>query len=99
MYHLPDNIDAIINISIRVQAGKTVALVGPSGAGKSTILNLIARFYDVNTTSGTITIDGIDIRSATLSSLFANIALVSQEITLFDDTVAANIAYGKAGAG
>ena len=94
-----DNIDAITNISIRVHAGKTVALVGPSGAGKSTILNLIARFYDVNTTSGTITIDGIDIRSATLSSLFANIALVSQEITLFDDTVAANIAYGKAGAG
>ena len=57
-----DSVDAISDISIRVHAGKTVALVGPSGAGKSTILNLIARFYDVNTASGTITIDGTDIR-------------------------------------
>ncbi len=93
-----DDINAITNVSISAHAGKTVALVGPSGAGKSTILNLIARFYDIDTNSGTITIDGIDIRDASLESLFANIALVSQEITLFDDTISANIAYGKAGA-
>jgi len=78
---------------LSVPAGKLVALVGPSGAGKSTILNLIPRFYDVN--SGVIKIDGIDVKDATLDSLRRNIALVSQEITLFDDTVRANIAYGR----
>ena len=84
----------VINgISLSVPAGKLVALVGPSGAGKSTILNLIPRFYDVD--SGIIKIDGIDVRDATLDSLRVNIALVSQEITLFDDTVRANIAYGR----
>ncbi len=90
-----DDINAITDASIRVQAGKTIALVGPSGAGKSTILNLIARFYDIDPSSGEITIDGVDIRDATLDSLFKNIALVSQDITLFDDTISANIAYGK----
>ena len=74
-------------------AGKLVALVGPSGAGKSTILNLIPRFYEVD--SGIIKIDGIDVQDATLDSLRRNIALVSQEIILFDDTVRANIAYGR----
>ena len=83
-------------VTIDVPAGKTVALVGPSGAGKSTILNLIPRFYDID--SGIITIDGIDIRDVKMESVQANIALVSQEITLFDDTVAANIAYGRGGA-
>ena len=84
----------VINgVSLSVPAGKLVALVGPSGAGKSTILNLIPRFYDVD--SGIIKIDGIDVRDATLDSLRGNIALVSQEITLFDDTVRANIAYGR----
>ena len=87
---------ALNNISIRLPAGQKAALVGPSGAGKSTILNLIPRFYDAN--SGTVRIDGIDVRSIKTSSLFQNIALVSQEITLFDDTVAANIGYGRAGA-
>jgi len=80
-----------------VPAGKTVALVGPSGAGKSTILNLIPRFYDV--AAGRITIDGQDVRAVTLASLRGAIALVSQEITLFDDTVRANIGYGRFGAG
>ena len=84
----------VINgVSLSVPAGKLVALVGPSGAGKSTILNLIPRFYEVD--SGIIKIDGIDVRDATLDSLRGNIALVSQEITLFDDTVRANIAYGR----
>jgi ATP-binding cassette, subfamily B, bacterial MsbA len=91
-----DEIQALDNISLHVPAGKTVALVGPSGAGKSTILNMIPRFYDVN--DGVISVDGNDVRDVTLESLFANVALVSQEITLFDDTVAANIAYGKGGA-
>ena len=79
-----------------IPSGKTVALVGPSGAGKSTILNLIPRFYDVD--EGSITIDGTDVRDVTLESLYANISLVSQEVMLFDDTVRANIAYGRPGA-
>ena len=87
---------AIKNISLHLHAGQKAALVGPSGAGKSTILNLIPRFYDVET--GVIRIDGNDIRDIKTSALFQNIALVSQEITLFDDTVSANIGYGRAGA-
>ena len=87
---------ALNGITMEVPAGMTVALVGPSGAGKSTILNLIPRFYDV--AAGRVLIDGADVRDVTLASLYANIALVSQEITLFDDTVRANIAYGRAGA-
>ena len=84
----------VINgVSLSVPAGKLVALVGPSGAGKSTILNLIPRFYEVD--SGVIKIDGIDVQDVTLDSLRRNIALVSQEIILFDDTVRANIAYGR----
>ena len=91
-----DGPPALNNVSMSVPAGKTVALVGPSGAGKSTILNLIPRFYDID--EGAISIDGMDVRDATLESLYANIALVSQEVTLFDDTVRANIAYGRPGA-
>jgi subfamily B ATP-binding cassette protein MsbA len=74
-------------------AGHTIALVGPSGAGKSTIINLIPRFYEPG--SGTIRIDGTDVRAVTLASLRQSIALVSQEASLFNDTVRANIAYGK----
>jgi len=81
------------NIEIEVPAGRTAALVGPSGAGKSTIMNLIPRFYDVD--GGRITIDGQDLRGVTLTSLRAQIGLVSQEILLFDDTIRANIAYGR----
>jgi len=87
---------ALHDVSLEVPAGKRVALVGPSGAGKSTILNLIPRFYDID--DGSVRIDGHDVRGLTMASLHANIALVSQEITLFDDTVRANIAYGRAGA-
>ena len=89
--------DTVLNgIDLDIPAGRKVALVGPSGAGKSTVLNLIPRFYDV--TGGRLTIDGQDIRGATLASLRGAIGLVSQEVSLFDDTVRANIAYGKPGA-
>mgnify|MGYP003692587003 CR=1 FL=1 len=87
---------ALSDVSLNVPAGQTVALVGPSGAGKSTILNLIPRFYDID--QGHVKIDGTDVRDTTLASLHQHIALVSQEITLFDDTIRANIAYGRAGA-
>ncbi len=79
-------------VSFTVRAGQMVALVGLSGAGKTTLVNLIPRFYDV--TAGKILIDGVDIRSVTLRSLRDQIALVTQETVLFDDTIAANIAYG-----
>jgi ATP-binding cassette, subfamily B, bacterial MsbA len=87
---------AINGLSLTIPAGHTVALVGPSGAGKSTILNLIPRFYDIE--RGSITIDGQDIRLVTIASLREAIALVAQEVSLFDDTVRANIAYGRFGA-
>lgn len=82
--------------SFRVRAGQLVAMVGLSGAGKTTLSNLIPRFYDV--TEGSVAIDGVDIRDVTLASLRAQVALVTQETVLFDDTIAANIAYGVPGA-
>lgn len=84
---------ALNGIDLDIPAGKTVALVGPSGAGKSTVLNLIPRFYDAN--SGSVTVDEHDVRDVTLESLRRGIGLVSQEISLFDDTIRANIAYGR----
>ncbi|WP_293677283.1 ABC transporter ATP-binding protein [uncultured Phenylobacterium sp.] len=81
------------NVSFQVRRGETVALVGPSGGGKTTILNLIPRFYDV--TDGRVTIDGHDVRDVTLASLREQIALVTQEPFLFDDTIRANIAYAR----
>jgi subfamily B ATP-binding cassette protein MsbA len=87
---------ALREVTIDVPAGKTVALVGPSGAGKSTVLNLIPRFYDVD--AGRVLVDGQDVREVTLASLRGAIGLVSQETNLFDDTIRANIAYGRAGA-
>ena len=83
---------ALNGISLTVPAGKTAALVGPSGAGKSTVLNLIPRFYDVS--EGAVRIDGADVREVTLASLRAALALVSQEVSLFNDSVRNNIAYG-----
>lgn len=80
-------------ISMKIPAGKTAALVGPSGAGKSTLLNLIPRFYDIS--KGDLEIDGMSIKEYMLYSLRGSIALVSQEILLFDDTIRANIAYGR----
>jgi subfamily B ATP-binding cassette protein MsbA len=87
---------ALDGVSFTVPAGSTVALVGPSGAGKSTVLNLIPRFYDVD--GGSIAIDGQDAAAVTIASLRGAIGLVSQEVSLFDDTVRANIAYGRFGA-
>jgi len=81
------------DISLDIEAGQKVALVGASGGGKSTILNLIPRFYDVD--SGEITLDGQDLRHVTSASLREKIALVSQDIFLFDDTIKANISYGN----
>jgi|TARA_R110000772_G_scaffold11282_5_gene35479 subfamily B ATP-binding cassette protein MsbA len=90
-YH-PDEV-VLKDISLRLGAGKRIALVGPSGGGKSTILNLIPRFYDVN--GGDILVDGQSIRDVTIASLRQKIALVSQDVFLFDDTIRANIAYGR----
>ncbi len=88
-----EGLAALKGVTFTAPAGKTTALVGPSGAGKTTILNLIPRFYDV--TSGVITIDGQNIADVTLPSLRAAVALVSQDVVLFDDTVRANIRYGR----
>lgn len=87
---------ALNNISIHIPAGKVTALVGRSGSGKTTIMNLIPRFFDSKT--GEIIIEGHNIKEFSLASLRQNIALVSQDITIFDDTVWANIGYGKEGA-
>ncbi len=84
---------ALQDISLSIPAGQNVALVGASGSGKTTLANLVPRFY--TPTGGRITLDGHDIGDLTLSSLRANIALVSQEVVLFNDTVAANIGYGQ----
>jgi len=80
------------NMSFTVDAGKTIALVGPSGVGKTTICSLIPRFYDV--TEGRVMIDGIDVRDFTLDSLRDNIAVVQQEVYLFNSSVRDNICYG-----
>ncbi len=86
---------ALKKVSMTISAGKTVALVGRSGSGKSTIANLLTRFYDVN--EGGIILDGHDLREYTLASLRNQIALVSQNVHLFNDTVANNIAYASEG--
>lgn len=84
---------ALKDFSLDVAPGATVALVGPSGAGKTTVLNLIPRLFD--TDKGRVLIDGQDVKRVTLASLRAKIALVSQDVTLFNDTVRANIAFGR----
>jgi subfamily B ATP-binding cassette protein MsbA len=88
--------DALHDINLHVEPGQTVALVGTSGGGKTTLASLLPRFH--TPTRGCIRIDGIDIQDLTLASLRAQIAIVSQETLLFNDTVAANIAYGSTAA-
>lgn len=87
--------DALYQIDFLVEPGQTIALVGASGSGKTTLANLLPRFH--RPTSGAVLIDGMDIETLTLASLRANLSLVSQDVVLFDDTVAANIAYGQLG--
>jgi subfamily B ATP-binding cassette protein MsbA len=84
---------ALTEVTFEAHRGEIIALVGPSGGGKTTILNLIPRFYD--TSDGRVLIDGHDVREVTLTSLRDQIALVTQEPFLFDDTIAANIAYAR----
>ncbi|HXY05556.1 MAG TPA: lipid A export permease/ATP-binding protein MsbA [Burkholderiaceae bacterium] len=86
---------ALEDINLDVRPGETIALVGPSGAGKTTLINLIPRF--LRPTSGEIRLDGIPLGDLTLASLRRQIALVSQDVVLFDDTISANIAYGGCG--
>ncbi|MDD2914441.1 MAG: lipid A export permease/ATP-binding protein MsbA [Gallionella sp.] len=88
-----DGRQALQDITLQVRAGENVALVGASGSGKTTLANLVPRFY--TPTGGAILLDGHNLADLTLASLRANIALVSQEVVLFNDTVAANIAYGQ----
>ena len=80
------------DVTMEIPAGSVVALVGPSGAGKTTLADLVGRFYDV--TSGRVTLDGVDVRDWTVSSLRGAMGIVPQETVLFHDTIAANIAYG-----
>lgn len=84
---------ALKDVTFHVAAGQTIALVGPSGAGKSTVMNMLLRFYDPDT--GSVMIDGQDVRGVTIASLRDSIALVSQDVTLFNDTAAANIRFGR----
>jgi len=88
-----DTLETLKGVTFTAAAGRTTVLVGPSGAGKTTLLNLIPRFYDV--TAGAITIDGTNIADVTLPTLRDAIALVSQDVVLFDDTIRANIRYGR----
>jgi subfamily B ATP-binding cassette protein MsbA len=91
--YAPDARPALRNINLDIRAGENIALVGASGSGKSTLANLVPRFY--TPTAGAILLDGHNIADLSLASLRANISLVSQEVVLFNDTVAANIAYGQ----
>ncbi|MDO9012891.1 MAG: lipid A export permease/ATP-binding protein MsbA [Gallionella sp.] len=91
--YAPDARPVLKNISLDIRAGENVAFVGASGSGKTTLVNLVPRFYTA--TGGEIRLDGYDLTELTLASLRANIALVSQEVVLFNDTISANIAYGQ----
>ncbi|MGK2852276.1 MAG: ABC transporter ATP-binding protein [Candidatus Limnocylindrales bacterium] len=90
--YLPDR-PVVRDLTLTIPAGETLALVGPSGSGKTTLVGLIPRLWDV--TSGTIRVDGVDIRGVTVESLRGQIGLVAQEATLFGGTVAENIRYGR----
>lgn len=87
---------ALNELNLEIKSGKVVALVGPSGGGKSTIMSMILRFYDPK--SGKITLDGHDLKDLTINSVRESMAVVNQEVMLFDDTIIENIRYGKEGA-
>ena len=87
-----DNVPSLDHITLRIAAGETVALVGPSGAGKTTLVNLLPRFLDPS--AGTITLDGVALPDWNLHTLREQFALVSQDVVLFNDTVAANVCFG-----
>ena len=93
VYEDSEGVHTLHDVSFEVKAGQVAAIVGLSGAGKTTLVNLIPRFYDV--TEGSIRIDNVDVRDVTLRSLRDQIALVTQETVLFDDTVANNISFGR----
>jgi ATP-binding cassette, subfamily B, bacterial MsbA len=95
-FNWPSGAPALVDVSFVAKPGQTLALVGPSGAGKSTILNLVPRLFDAH--SGQVLIDGLDTRKAILTSLRARIALVSQDATMFDASIADNVAMGLPGA-
>src|SRR5206468_6336680 len=88
----PDAPAALDGVNLDIAPGESVALVGPSGGGKTTLVNLIPRFYAP--TAGRVRLDGLDVAAIKLQDLRRQIALVSQEIVLFNDTITANIAYG-----
>ena len=92
----PDQPNVLEEVDLHIPAGETLAVVGPSGGGKTTLCQLIPRFYDVN--SGSISLDGQDVRSLTLRSIRQNIGIVQQDVFLFAGTIYDNIAYGKPGA-
>jgi ATP-binding cassette, subfamily B, bacterial MsbA len=92
-YESAGHVNAVDGVSLAVPGHKTVALVGRSGSGKSTMINLVPRLFDL--TGGRISIDGQDIAKVTLASLRGQISIVSQDVTLFDDTIRANIALGR----
>jgi subfamily B ATP-binding cassette protein MsbA len=96
LFRYPDGTEALAGLQLTAPAGKVSALVGPSGAGKSTVLQLIPRFHDVE--RGTVTVGGHDVRDLSLASLRSAIAVVSQEIVLFDAGIAENIRFGRPGA-
>lgn len=87
--------DTVSDVAFKVEPGETVALVGRSGSGKTTLVNMLPRF--VAPTAGSIRVDGIDIRDLTLASLRSHLSLVSQDVVLFDDTIAVNVGYGALG--
>ncbi|MFA5784773.1 MAG: ABC transporter ATP-binding protein, partial [Phycisphaerae bacterium] len=97
VFSYPSSTKPVLNgVNLTVQAGHNIAIVGPNGSGKTTLVNLIPRFYDVD--SGAVLIDGVNVRDLKLHSLREHIGLVTQNIVTFNDTIAANIGYGKNGA-
>ena len=90
------DLDVLHGVSLHIRPGETVAIVGPSGGGKTTLCQLIPRFYEVS--SGSIKIDGLDVRDVTQRSIHQNIGIVQQDVFLFADTILENIRYGKPGA-